>query len=58
MVPDKVQCETCPNRTLNKTESCINKTLNEFPMFEIFVNLTCINQTPVYSEDKSWSQGD
>jgi len=26
-------------------------------MQEIFVNLTCINQTPVYSEHKSWSQG-
>ena len=26
-------------------------------MQEIFVNLTCINRTPVYSERKSWSQG-
>jgi hypothetical protein len=26
-------------------------------MKEIFVNLTCINQTPVYSEHKSWSEG-
>ena len=26
-------------------------------MQEIFVNLTCINQTPVYSEHKSLSQG-
>jgi len=25
-------------------------------MLEIFVNLTCINRTPVYSEPKSWSQ--
>ena len=24
---------------------------------KIFVNLTCINQTPVYSEHNSWSQG-
>ena len=23
----------------------------------MFVNLTCINQTPVYSEHKSWFQG-
>jgi hypothetical protein len=28
------------------------------PMQEIFVNLTCINLTPVYSEVKSWSKGD
>ena len=41
---------------LNKLESCLNQTLNKVPMLEIFVNLTCINQTPVYSEDKSWSQ--
>jgi len=26
-------------------------------MYEIFVNLTCINQTPVYSVQKTWSQG-
>ena len=26
-------------------------------MDEIFVNLICINQTSVYSECKSWSQG-
>jgi hypothetical protein len=26
-------------------------------MKEIFVNLTCINQVPAYSEHKSWSQG-
>jgi hypothetical protein len=41
---------------LNKLESCLNQTLNKAPMLEIFVNLTCINQTPVYSEDISWSQ--
>ena len=26
-------------------------------MQEIFVNFTCINQTPVYSKAESWSQG-
>jgi hypothetical protein len=26
-------------------------------MSEMFVKLTCINQTPVYSEHKGWSQG-
>jgi len=26
-------------------------------MYEIFVNLTCVNWIPVYSEHKSWSQG-
>jgi hypothetical protein len=26
-------------------------------MSEIFVNLTCINWTPVYYEHESWSQG-
>jgi hypothetical protein len=42
--------------TPNKLESCINWTLNKVQIYEIFVNLTCINQTPVYSEHKSWSQ--
>jgi hypothetical protein len=38
-------------------ESCINLSLNNnIPMQEDFVNLTCINLTPVYSELKSWSQ--
>jgi hypothetical protein len=42
----------------NYSEVCLNPTLNK-PNFkcnvimqEIFVNLTCINQTPVYSEFK------
>jgi len=26
-------------------------------MYEIFVKLTSINRTPVYSEHKNWSQG-
>jgi hypothetical protein len=42
-------------QTLNKLKSCINRTLNKVLIQEIFVNLTCVNQTPVYSEDKSWS---
>jgi hypothetical protein len=25
-------------------------------MWEIFINLTCVNRTPVYSEHNSWSQ--
>jgi hypothetical protein len=47
------------NRTLNKPEFCINQTLNKFkvPMLELFINLTCINQTAVYFGQKSWSQG-
>jgi hypothetical protein len=48
--------ETCLSWTPNKLESCINWTLNKVQIYEIFVNLTCINQTPVYSEHKSWSQ--
>ena len=47
--------ETCLNQTLNKTESCINQTINKVPLHQISVNLTCINQTPVYFECKSWS---
>ena len=35
----------------------INWTLNEVPMYDIFVKLTFINWTPVYSQNKSWSQG-
>jgi hypothetical protein len=27
------------------------------PNIEIFVNLVCINLTPVYSEHESWSKG-
>ena len=49
--------ETCLNRTLINLKSCINRTLKKVQMKEIFVNLTCINQTPVYYEHKSWSQG-
>jgi hypothetical protein len=41
------------NQTLNKPESCINRTLNKVLKYEMFVNLTCINQPPVYSEHKS-----
>ena len=48
--------ETCLNGILNKPKSCINRTLNEVPIQDIFVSLTCIDQTPVYSEHKSWSQ--
>jgi hypothetical protein len=44
------------SETLNKPESCINRILNKVPMHEILVNLTCINQTPVYFKHKSWSQ--
>jgi hypothetical protein len=43
----------CLNITLNKTESYINQTLNKVPMYEIFVNLSCINGTPVCSEPKA-----
>jgi hypothetical protein len=30
---------------------------NQVQIQKIFVNLTCINRTPVYSEHKSWSKG-
>lgn len=49
--------QNCLNRTQNKSESCKNQTSNEVPMYEIFINLTCINQKLVYSERKSWSEG-
>ena len=49
--------ENCVNQTLNKLESCINLTLNKVLMLEIFVNLTCINQAPVYSKHKRLFQG-
>ena len=49
--------ETCLSWTLNISKSCLNGTLKKVPMSEIFVNLTCINWTPVYSEHESWSQG-
>ena len=49
--------ESCINQTSSNPESCINQTLNQIRMKEIFVNLTYINRTPVYSERKSWSQG-
>ena len=39
----------CLNRILNKMESCFSLTLNKFPMWETFVNLTFINRTLVYS---------
>ena len=47
----------CLSLTLNKLKFCINRTLNKVLMQKIFVNLTCINQTPVYFEHKSWSFG-
>jgi hypothetical protein len=34
-------------------ESYLNQYLNKVPMWEIFVNLNCLIQTPVYSEQKS-----
>ena len=52
-----IYSETCLKQTGNKTESCLNQALNEVPMQKIFVNLTCINQTPTNSRLISWSQG-
>ena len=49
--------ETCLNWTLNITNSCINQSLNKFPMYQHFANLTCIIQIPVNSKHKSLSQG-
>lgn len=31
---------------------CINQPLNKVPIYEIFVHVTCINKTPVYSKHK------
>ena len=42
--------KTCLNWTFNKPEFSINCTLNTVSMWEIFVNCTCINWTPVYNE--------
>jgi hypothetical protein len=50
------QHEFCLNRTLNKNKSYINPTLIKVSMPEIFVKIICINQSPVWSELKSWSQ--
>jgi ribosome biogenesis protein Tsr3 len=55
MIYNKDDIEKCLNQTLNKTESYINWTRNKVSMPEIFVDLTCINQTPVYSEDNGHS---
>jgi hypothetical protein len=58
--PNLQKTESCINLSkpnLQKTESCINQTLNEVPMQEIFINLTCINWTPVYYKHKSLSHG-
>jgi hypothetical protein len=35
----------------------IKQTSNKVPMYEIFINLTCINRKLVYSEHKGWPQG-
>ena len=47
---------TCLNRTMNKQESCINRTLNVSPNVGNFVNLTCIHFTIGYYEHNAWSQ--
>ena len=53
-----IYSETCVNRTLNNSDSSINLNLDKVPMHKLFVNLTCINRTPVYSKNKSWFLGD
>jgi len=45
--------ETCQDQTLNKQKTCIYRTLNKVPISEILINLTCLNQIPVYSVHKS-----
>jgi len=53
--------ETCLSQTLKKTQSFINPTLNiqcSSNNYYFFINLTFINQPPVYYNHKSWSQGD
>ena len=46
-------CENYFNRTRNKQEICIYRTLDKVLMQDIFVNLSCINRLSVYSERKS-----
>jgi len=43
---------------MNKPKLCINRTIKKVPMQKIFVYLTCINRTSVYSKHKNWSQAD
>ena len=47
LITPLVYSETCLNRTLNKQEFCINRTFIKVQMQATFVNLTCINRTPV-----------
>ena len=49
--------ETCVSWTLNKTEFPYKMNFQEIPNAGNFVNLNCINWTPVYFEHKNWSLG-
>ena len=50
-------CKSNYHTIMMASESCINQTFNKVPMYEIFVNLYCINWTPVCFKHKSWFQG-
>ena len=54
-----LQKEVCHSSTIYSlySETCLNRTMNKVQKQRIFVNLTCISRTPVYSKNKSWSQG-
>ena len=46
----------CLNRSMNKQDSCINRTLNVSPNIGNLVNLICIHLTIGYYEHNAWSQ--
>jgi hypothetical protein len=48
--------DTCQNWTMNKTESCINRTLINSQCKKSLLKLTYIKRTHVYSEPNSWSK--
>jgi hypothetical protein len=49
--------ETFVSWSLNKTEIPYKMNFQEIPNAGNFVNLNCINWTPVYFEHKNWSLG-
>jgi hypothetical protein len=50
-------CINLSYQTLNKTESCINQTIYKVLIWEVFVNLTCINWTPFLFWTQKLNQG-
>lgn len=50
-------CEICLKWALSKTKFCINRTSNKFQIPWLFINLSCINPTPVYIKHNRWFEG-